>query len=147
MVVEGSGEACTLNLCQQCCNEKLVQQGKQPLIFWQWKGVVERKAHRGRLWEVLGELTTSGRNVRVFHSCKGGSKDNSSGRCSGKTRRTARSVASGVPIRKKVLEQIKTSADTNRVSNAAGTRCKTCEKMATGENWMNNYNMTTMKIG
>ena len=28
--VEEGGEARTINLCQQCCNEKLVQQGKQP---------------------------------------------------------------------------------------------------------------------
>ena len=31
MVIEEGGEARTINLCQQCCNENLVQQGKQPL--------------------------------------------------------------------------------------------------------------------
>ena len=31
MVVEEVGEAHTINLCQQCYNEKLMQQGKQPL--------------------------------------------------------------------------------------------------------------------
>ena len=43
-----AGEAHTINLCQQCYNEKLAQQGKQPLKSWQWRGVVEKKAHRGR---------------------------------------------------------------------------------------------------
>ena len=46
MVVEEGGEARTINLCQQCYNENLVQQGKQPLKLWQWKGVAEKKAHR-----------------------------------------------------------------------------------------------------
>ena len=32
-------------------------------------------------------------------------------------------------------------------SNAAGIRCKTCEKMATGTSWMNCCSMTTMRIG
>ena len=32
-------------------------------------------------------------------------------------------------------------------SNAAGIRCKTCEKMATGKGWMNCYSMTTTRIG
>ena len=36
MVVEEGGEAHTTNLCQQCYNEKLAQQGKQPLKLWQW---------------------------------------------------------------------------------------------------------------
>ena len=33
---------------------KLVQQVKQPLELWQWKEVLEKKAHRGRLWKVFG---------------------------------------------------------------------------------------------
>ena len=53
MVIEG-GEARIINLCQQCYNEKLVQQGKQPLKLWEWSGVVEKKAQKGRLWKVLG---------------------------------------------------------------------------------------------
>ena len=31
-------------------------------------------------------------------------------------------------------------------SNAAGIRCKTCEKMATGKSWMNCFSMTTVSI-
>ena len=38
----------TVNLCQQCKNERLTAQG-------QWKAVVEKKAHRGRLWRMLGK--------------------------------------------------------------------------------------------
>ena len=53
VVVEG-GEAHTINLCQQCYNEKLVQQGKPRLKLRQWKGIVEKKAHRGRIWNVIG---------------------------------------------------------------------------------------------
>ena len=34
--------------------QNLVQQGKQTPKLWQWKGVVEMKAHRGRLWKVFG---------------------------------------------------------------------------------------------
>ena len=55
MVLEGGGEARTVNLCQQWYNESLVQQGKQPLKVWQWKGVVEKKAHRGRLLKGVWE--------------------------------------------------------------------------------------------
>ena len=53
VVVEG-GEAHTINLCQQCYNEKLVQQGKPRLKLRQWKGIAKKKAHRGRIWNVIG---------------------------------------------------------------------------------------------
>ena len=48
MVVEEGGEAHTINLCQQCYNEQLVQQGEPRLIVWQWKGAVEKKASASR---------------------------------------------------------------------------------------------------
>ena len=51
VVVEESEEAHTVYLCQQCYNEQLVQQGKPRLNSWQWRAVVESKAHRGRVWE------------------------------------------------------------------------------------------------
>ena len=54
MVGEEGRGAHTINLCQQCYNEKLAQQGKQPLKLWQRRGVVEKKAHRGRTWKVMG---------------------------------------------------------------------------------------------
>ena len=53
MVVEEDGEAYTINLCQQCYNEQLVQV-KPRLQVWQWERVVEKKAHRGRIWNVMG---------------------------------------------------------------------------------------------
>ena len=61
LVIEESGEARTNNLCQRCDNEKLVFQVKQSLKSKEWREVVERKAHRCRLWA---------RNVGVFHSQK-----------------------------------------------------------------------------
>ena len=54
MVIEEGGEARTTNLRKRCCNQKLVQQGKQSLKSMEWSGVVERKAHRGRLWKIFG---------------------------------------------------------------------------------------------
>ena len=48
LLIEG-GEARRINLCMLCYNAKLVQQSKQPLKFWDWKEVVEKKAHRRRL--------------------------------------------------------------------------------------------------
>ena len=48
-MVGESGEARTINLCQECYIEKLVQQGEQPLKLWQWRGAVEKKAH---IWKV-----------------------------------------------------------------------------------------------
>ena len=35
--------------------QKVAPEGfKQPLKLWQWKGVVDKKAHRGMLWKVFG---------------------------------------------------------------------------------------------
>ena len=54
MVIEEGCEARTINLCHRCFNEKLVQQGKQSLKSKEWREVVEREAHRGRLWNIFG---------------------------------------------------------------------------------------------
>ena len=54
VVVEDGGEARTVNLCQQCCNERRVQQGEPRMNSWQWRAVVEKKAHRGRIWRIMG---------------------------------------------------------------------------------------------
>ena len=54
VVVEEGGEVHTVNLCQQCCNKQMVQQGKPRPNAWQWKAVVEKKAHRGRMWKMMG---------------------------------------------------------------------------------------------
>ena len=77
MVVEEGGEARTINLCQQCYNEKFVQQGKQPLDLWAWQGVVEKEAPRGRLWKV------SGSEQFLEYS----TLERATGRCSGKNRK------------------------------------------------------------
>ena len=42
------------NLCQQCYNKILVAKGDKPL----WYAVVEKKAHRGMLWRMLGKTST-----------------------------------------------------------------------------------------
>ena len=54
VVVEEGGEARTVNLCQQCYHERLVQQGEPRLNSWQVRAVVEKKAHSGRIWRVMG---------------------------------------------------------------------------------------------
>ena len=53
VVVEEGGEANTVNLCQQCYNEQMVQQGKPRLNSWQRRAVVEKKA-LGRMWKIIG---------------------------------------------------------------------------------------------
>ena len=53
-LVEEGGGARTVNFCQQCYNERLVQQAEPRLSSWQWRTEVERKAHRGRIWRIMG---------------------------------------------------------------------------------------------
>ena len=53
VVVEEGGEARTVNLCQQCYHERLMQ-GEPRLNSWQWRAVVERKAHRGIILRIMG---------------------------------------------------------------------------------------------
>ena len=55
VVVDDGEEVHTVNLCQQCYNESLTAQGLAPMKNWQWKAVVEKKAHLGRLWGMLGK--------------------------------------------------------------------------------------------
>ena len=75
--------------------KKLVQQGKQPLKLWQWKGVVEKKAHRGRQWKVFGsEQFLRGMWGYFTLNRADARKMNSSERYFGK----ARSVATGASI-------------------------------------------------
>ena len=62
VVVDDVKESDTVNLCQQCYNERLTAQGLAPLKSWQWKAVVEKKALCGRLWRMLGkDQPTQGR--------------------------------------------------------------------------------------
>ena len=60
MVVEEGGEARTINLCKQCCNERLVQQGKQPLKSKEWRG----DCGKGRLI-----VAGNGRSSEVNNLC------------------------------------------------------------------------------
>ena len=48
-------EAQTEHLCPQCYNESLTVKVLALLKNLQWKAVVEKKAHRGRLWRMLGK--------------------------------------------------------------------------------------------
>ena len=52
-VVEEGGDSHTVNLCQQCYNVQMVQQGKSRLNSWQWRADVEKKAHRGRVGKIM----------------------------------------------------------------------------------------------
>ena len=45
-------EAYTTNLCQKCFNKHLQAKGEKPLSNVQWRQVVEKKAYRGRMWDV-----------------------------------------------------------------------------------------------
>ena len=53
VVVEDGKESHTGNLCQQCYNESWTVKGLALLKNWQWKAVVEKKAHHGRQWRML----------------------------------------------------------------------------------------------
>ena len=55
VVVDDGERAHTINLCQQCYSARLTAQGQVPLKSWQWKTMVEQKAHRGKLWKMLGK--------------------------------------------------------------------------------------------
>ena len=47
VVIDDVVESYTVNLCLQCYNERLMS--------WQWKAVVDKKAHRGKVWQMLGK--------------------------------------------------------------------------------------------
>ena len=40
--------------CCSCCNERRVQQGEQPVKAAQWRGKMEQKTSRGKLWVAFG---------------------------------------------------------------------------------------------
>ena len=55
VVIKEGEESYTTDMCQQCHNKSLVARGDKPLTKWQWFEFVEKKAHRGRLWKMLGK--------------------------------------------------------------------------------------------
>ena len=52
VVMKEGEESYMTNLCQQCNNKSL---DAKPLTKWQWYEFVEKKAHRGRLWTLIGK--------------------------------------------------------------------------------------------
>ena len=116
MVTEG-GEAHTISLCKLCYNETPVRQGKQPLEVAEWKEIVERKTHRGRLWKNL-EVNTP------CAECGNTSPSEERGQGTGgfrkrEARRNTRSVATGVSLTKNFWNQSKGI----RIRIAVPTRC------------------------
>ena len=100
LVVEEGGEARTINLCKRCYNEKLVQQGKQLLKLMEWRGVVEREAHRGRLWKIFG-IEQFLRGMREYFILKrAGARKILADAAQEKTRRNTRSVATRILLQR-----------------------------------------------
>ena len=54
VVIKEGEESYNTNLCQQRYNESVVARGDTPLTTWQWHELVEKKAHGGRLWKIMG---------------------------------------------------------------------------------------------
>ena len=100
MVIEEGGEARTTNLRKRCCNQKLVQQGKQSLKSMEWRGVVERKAHRGRLWKIFG-IEQFLRGMREYSVLKrAGARKLLADAAQEKTRKNTRSVATRISLQR-----------------------------------------------
>ena len=55
VVIKEGEESYKSKLCQQCCNDPLVAKGDTPLTKRQWYEFVDNKAHRGRLWKMMGK--------------------------------------------------------------------------------------------
>ena len=43
-----------MEMLEQCINERRVQQEEPRQNSWQWRAVVEKKVHRGRMWRIMG---------------------------------------------------------------------------------------------
>ena len=54
VAVNEGDEAYTTNLCQKCCTKHLQANGEKPTSNVQWRHVVEKKAYRGRTWNMMG---------------------------------------------------------------------------------------------
>ena len=52
VVVEEGGEARTVNRVSAVLRQ--VRQGEPRLNSWQWRAVVDEKAHLGRIWRIMG---------------------------------------------------------------------------------------------
>ena len=55
VVIREGEESYTTNMCQKCYNESLRAKGEAPPTSWQWRQFAGQKAHRGRLWKMMGK--------------------------------------------------------------------------------------------
>ena len=55
VVIREGEKSYTTTLCQQCYKKSLEAQWDKPLPKWQWYEFTEKKAHRGRLWKMMGK--------------------------------------------------------------------------------------------
>ena len=68
VVVQEGEESHTTNVCQKCWNDSLhdqkkrqkcyndsLRQKEKTLTNWQWREFAGQKAHRGRLWKMMGK--------------------------------------------------------------------------------------------
>ena len=99
VVVEEGVVARTVNLCQQCFYELRLQQGEPRRNSWQWRAVVEKKAHRGRIWRIMGnEQFTRGVWEYFFNLERAEAKRIQDDSAREKARRNTRPVAAGISI-------------------------------------------------
>ena len=115
VVVDHVKESYTVNLCQQYDNERLTAQGLEPLKTWQWKAVVEQKAHRGRLQRMLAKDHLIQGMCEYFSLARAKSKTFS--------RDAEKAKQEGIQgqwqqesLAKEFLEQVKSGADTDCTS-------------------------------
>ena len=79
VLVDDGEEVRTRNLCQQCYNEELKEQGEQQLKSWEWRALVEQTAQRRKLWRNVGKCSDFARNVGLFIGRKNKSQANHQG--------------------------------------------------------------------
>ena len=55
VVMREGEESDTANMCQMCHNDSVKAKGEKTLTNWPWREFPEQKAHRGRLWRMMGK--------------------------------------------------------------------------------------------
>ena len=119
VVVEDGTESYTDNLCQQCFNERLTAQSLAPLKSWQWQAVVEKKAHRGRLWRMLEKDQFTHGMWEYFYLARAKAK-----KCLRDAEKEKQEGIRGQwqqeSLAKEFLEQVKSCADTDCTSQNDG---------------------------
>ena len=112
MVIDGSVGVRTINLCQRCYNEKLVEQGKQSLKSKECREAVERKAHRGKLWKIFGSEQFL-RGMWEYFTLKRTRARKTAADAAQEKREGMQGHWQQESFFKEVLEQVKRSADTD----------------------------------